>query len=58
MNFEKTNVTIKIAKIRGSRGSKIPIITPSIVATPLPPLKPTYIGNACPITAITPRTNL
>ena len=49
---ESKNTEIKIPKlIKNNMVGNNAMITPTIVATPLPPLNPTYIGKICPNTA-------
>lgn len=51
------NTTIKTAReINAAVGFSANTI-PKSVATPLPPLKPTYTGNTCPIKAATAKAN-
>lgn len=46
----RINVRMNTAKTKGIILLKSPITAPSIVATPLPPLKPAKTGKACPTT--------
>ena len=52
--FDKNNIKIKTPMESNAACGKAPIINPSSVATPFPPLKPTYTGKTCPKTAATP----